>query len=541
MASTVDLRQLSVDRGPSAPRTAKRKSHLLTRYVLPGSLLCGFAGLVAWSASASLLPSTPVTVAPVIVARAEVRQAGLPLFQAAGWVEPRPTPTVVSALAEGVVQRLLVVEGQSIEAGQPLAELIDQDARLALEQSKALQRLREGELAAASAEATAARVAFEQPLELQAALADAESEFARLQKELTNLPFKVRAAAARLELARQDLEGKRQAGEAVAGRSLQRARNEFDAATAALDELRARQPGLEREAAAIEQKRDALQKQLDLRSEETRRLAEALANVQVSEARLKQAQLSVKTAELQLERMTIRSPISGRVLALHSQPGKRLMGLNAASDRDASAVVSLFEPSKLQVRADVRLEDVRQVQPGQPVQIETAAHTEPITGEVLTATSMADIQKNTLQVKVAIHDPPVTLRPDMLVQVTFLAPEGPETKSEGSEDPLRLLIPRQLVDSSESGAAVWVADRVEGRARRRSITLGQAGTEQLVEVVAGLTATDRLISTGSEQLSEGARIRITGEDRSPGSGQSGQPPAVQVQPPAARVGQKTNP
>ena len=63
-------------------------------------------------------------VVPVHVARAEVQQAGTPLFKAAGWVEPRPTPILVAALASGVVERLLVVEDQAVETGQPVAELV---------------------------------------------------------------------------------------------------------------------------------------------------------------------------------------------------------------------------------------------------------------------------------------------------------------------------------------------------------------------------------------------------------------------------------
>ena len=140
--------------------------------------------------------------------------------------------------------------------------------------------------------------------------------------------------------------------------------------------------------------------------------------------------------------MTIRSPIKGRVLSLTSQPGRRLMGINAASERDASTVVTLYDPQQLQVRADVRLEDVPQVQVGQPVQISTAAAKESLAGHVLAMTSQADIQKNTLQVKVAIDQPAVIVRPEMLAQVTFLAPERPDAKPESEQSPLRLARPQ---------------------------------------------------------------------------------------------------
>ena len=76
-----------------------------------------------WSARDSFLPAQDVTVTPVIVSKAEIQQEGTPLFQAAGWVEPRPTPVIVSSLASGMVNEMLVVEGESVEKGQPLATL----------------------------------------------------------------------------------------------------------------------------------------------------------------------------------------------------------------------------------------------------------------------------------------------------------------------------------------------------------------------------------------------------------------------------------
>jgi hypothetical protein len=216
--------------------------------------------------------------------------------------------------------------------------------------------------------------------------------------------------------------------------------------------------------------------------------------------------------------MTVRSPIAGRVLALNAQPGRRLMGLTAASERDASTVVTLYNPKQLQVRADVRLEDVPQVQPGQRVQITTASASGPLTGRVLAMTSQADNQKNTLQVKVAIDDPPLVVKPEMLAQVVFLAPESTAEASEAEREAMRLLIPRELVETGEAGSVVWVADLSAGIARRQTVELGRAGTQELVEVIGGLTAMDKLIVSGREGLRSGERIRVTGEDRSLGTG-----------------------
>src|SRR5262249_60892163 len=110
----------------------------------------------------------PPTVVPVPTPGAGARRgAGTPLFQAAGWVEPRPTPLLVTALAEGVVEQLLVVEGQAVKAGEPVARLVDADARLALDAALADVPLREAELAAARATSVAAQTSVAQPVHLE--------------------------------------------------------------------------------------------------------------------------------------------------------------------------------------------------------------------------------------------------------------------------------------------------------------------------------------------------------------------------------------
>ena len=512
MATTLDLRQLVVDRSSTKAPKKSRRRNLVTRYVIPLGVILGFGSVIVWSARESLLSSKPVTVVPVILTRAEVQQSGTPLFQAAGWIEPRPSPVMVSALAEGVVNQLLVVAGQEVKAGEPVATLVDADARIGRGDAEAALRLKEAELAAVRATFVAAQAQVDRPVHLQAALADAESLLAKVKTELVNLPFVIRAAESRRQFAQQDLEGKKSVGEALAGRLVQRAQSDFDSATAALEELHARKPSLEAEAAALLHKCEALRSQLELKTEETRRLAEAGAGVRSAEARVQQAEFAVQAAKLRMERMTLRAPISGRVLAINTQPGRRVTGLTPASEQDSATVLTIYDPQMLQVRADVRLEDVPHVQPGQPVQIESAVLSQSLTGEVLTATSVADIQKNTLQVKVAIHHPPPVIKPDMLVQATFLAPEKPGDKSERREEPLRLLVPRPLVEASEGGATVWVADRLSGTARRQAVALGKAGTDQLVEVVEGLNAMDKLVAGGREGLKQGERITIAGED-----------------------------
>lgn len=510
----VDLRQLSFERTAPKSSPLKLPRNVFSRYVAPMGLLGAFAGLFVWSARDSFLPAQDITVTPVIVTKAEMQQEGTPLFQAAGWVEPRPTPVIVSSLASGMVNELLVVEGESVEKGQPLATLVDTDAKLTLQQAQASFRLAEADVGSAETALAAAKTVLENPNELRASVADSESLLEETKLTLGNLPYAIDAARNRRKLAAENVDRKEQAGAAIAGRVLREARSELSVAENGLAELEARSPTLEAQVAALERKRAALGQQLELMTEQKRAVSAAEGSLAAAKARRDQAQLAVEVATLNLDRMIIRAPISGRVLTVDARPGKALTGLDPLAVQNSSAVVSLYDPNSLQVRVDVRLEDVPQVIIGQPASIETAALGKAVEGEVLWVTTRADIQKNTLQVKVAITQPPEMITPEMLAQVTFLAPRQATETADSDQEPLRLLIPRVLVAGTDGGSSVWIVDPISGAARRQSIQLGKAGTEDLVEVSQGLDPTAKLIVAGRESLSDGSRVQIVGEDSS---------------------------
>jgi len=507
----VDLTALAIDRRGTPTRLGAGRLRLVTRYLLPLAILAGFAAVAAWAARDFWQPPVPVTVVSVVPVRAERRLEGTPLFQAAGWIEPRPTPIRVPALAPGVVKHLRVVEDQAVEAGQTIAELVDEDARLTLDLSLATARLRETELTQARANLQAAVTRFQSPVHLEAPLAEAEAELAQLNTQLTNLPFERQRAEAAREFAERNYQGKSAARDAVTERVLDQARADLASATALADELGARPQTLAAQRTALVKRCDALRRRLELKADEQQARDVAQAEVAAAAARLEQAQVDVATAKLQLERMTIRAPLAGRVLELVAHPGAVLApGKGHMDTHDGSTVVTLYRPEMLQARVDVRFEDLSRVSVGQSVQIASPAWPQPLAGSVLFLTSSADIQKNTLAVKVAVETPPPVLKPEMLVQVTFLAAAPKEAQT--TEQEQRLYLPADVVHRGDAGAFVWLADRSAGLARRTPVQTGAADREGLIEITDGLNIASRAIASGAQTLSDGTRIRITGEE-----------------------------
>ncbi|MFK7769946.1 MAG: efflux RND transporter periplasmic adaptor subunit [Mariniblastus sp.] len=512
--SEVDLSQLAVDRSQKPAEQLRARRNVLTRYILPTLLIFGFLSLVGWSSRDFIFPPKQVEVIPVLATQSEVRSEGTSLFSAAGWIEPRPTAIRVAALASGVVEQLLVVEDQVVKQGEAVAELIKDDAQLVYDRAIANRQFSEAELERAEVELTAAKTRFNQPVHLQAKLAEADGALAKVKTMLKNLPFETQRAQSRLNFAERDWQRNKSAGTSVSEREIDEARTMYETTKAQLQELKDRESSLRSEETAIGQRREALNVQLQLLADEIEAKDRAEAQVKIAQARLRQMQVAEAESKLQLNRMTIKAPVDGRVYQLVGLPGARVgAGVMTAMDgHDGSSIITMYQPESLQVRVDVRFEDIPKVSLRQPVKIDNAALKKPITGSVLFISSEADIQKNTLQVKVAIDSPPEFFKPEMLLDVTFVAPKQANETVEFNQE-LRLYIPQRLVRDFEGQPFVWLADQSAGVAKRAFVTLGSVGNGGLVEVKEGLDVGSRIVSSGSENLVDGTRIRVTGEDQ----------------------------
>ena len=520
MSSNVDLRELAIDRAPAEGSKRRGRRHLFTRYVLPLALVLGFGALLLWASQSYLFPPKPVTVVPVFSTTAEVQMEGTPLFKASGWIEPRPTPIRVAALAPGVVEELLVVEDQPVKKGEPVAEMVKDDARLTHQRALADLQLREAELNEVKAGLKAAETRLDQPVHLEAALGEAEAALAKIKTELKNLPFALKRAKAEEVAAQSSYDAKVASKGVVAGVKIDLAKRDVDSAAALVQELSDREASLLSEEKALAGRRDALQTQLELLADETKAKEGADAKVKAAQARVEQARVMVAEAKLRLDRMTVVAPVDGRVFRLYAHPGTQVGGgVVHLPGSDGATVVTMYQPEKLQARVDVRFADIPNVSLGQQVEIDNAALPEPLTGRVLFISSEADIQKNTLEVKVEVPPEVEVFKPEMLVDVTFLAPKTDQDKQPPTEQ-MKIYTLQQLIHQGEGGSYVWVADQSDSVAHKVPVKTGQVGSNGLVEITSGLTITSRIISSGTDGLQDGDAIKISGEDAMLATGDS---------------------
>jgi RND family efflux transporter MFP subunit len=444
-----NLEDLRIDAPVPKPRRSQRSSF---PWVL---LLAALAGLV-WYKQAELAPllgrlqpARPVNI--FTVPSAESGPAGS--ITAGGYLEVIPPgPQIVSALIDGRVNSLEVAEGEVVQAGQIVARL---DSTL---------------------------------IEQEARVAAADVELARAQLDLLKAGFR----SEELDRARANLDSADAAlvrAQADEGRMKQLydqgiiSRAEYDAAVSALGQAQA--------------ERAARQSDLNLLAHGQRK-----EDISIAQARLESAQASLGRANTRIAQSVIKTPVSGVVFESYVQPG----GWVSPSESNAhpGAILSVIDPAMIQAWVDINQRDISRISLGQRCELVTDSQPQRrIAAVVERFLPKANLQKNTVQAKLRIEAPPVDLRPEMSVQVTFMPAEA----ADAAPVPAGVLVPKEAVLNDAQGSYVFVLSGSQA-SRRRVETLGEEAGQ--IRVSSGLGPGEQLITT-PQGLSDGAKVSSAGQ------------------------------
>jgi HlyD family secretion protein len=430
-------------------------------WLVPVGLLAAFALLFLALFRDRLLPAATVQTAIVLATAGGEESAtgpssapGSMLFQASGWIEPDPLPVKATALIDGVVDVVHVLEGQAVKQGDPLATLVDADARLALAAAENKHRM----LVSGRASHLVAIDASKKKLENVQAQCIATHT---LEEEAADRHARIK-----------DLKRAVSAAEIVATRlALERAKSACLAAQAMADEAEA----------------------------EVKRLQ---LDTQTKDDEIAAAVVEVDQAKLALSRTRIVAPIDGRVLRLTAAPGQKKMLL--MDDPDSSTIAILYQPEKLQVRVDVPLADAAGLSVGQMANIRCSLLPEKVFhGEVTRITGEADLARNTLQAKVRIIDPIDQLRPEMLCRVEFLG-SASALPGESGGGSLAAWVP----ESAVADGTAWICDPESKRVEKRAVQVSSEKRDGRVRITEGLRPGEHVILS-PKNLREGQRVKPT--------------------------------
>jgi len=200
------------------------------------------------------------------------------------------------------------------------------------------------------------------------------------------------------------------------------------------------------------------------------------------------ARAAYSLAKLTLEESEIRAPFDGVVSARYIKPGN-LIQPNTAAFR-------VTQLDLLHAHIYVPERDIHKLAPGQTAAMALDAWPDRVfSGSILRINPVVDPQTGTVKVTVAMAQGQKELKPGMFGRV--------EIRYDRREQ--ALLVPKDAVLTEDAAQSVFVI--ADGRARRRPIRTGYDDGDHY-EVLEGLKAGDRVVTTGQANLKDDAKVEV---------------------------------
>jgi RND family efflux transporter MFP subunit len=236
----------------------------------------------------------------------------------------------------------------------------------------------------------------------------------------------------------------------------------------------------------------------------------ARATVDSIEARIVALRQQVAVAERQLglqqtelDNTIIRAPFSGVAISKDAQPGEMVSPVSAGGGFTRTGISTIVDMRSLEIEVEVNESYINRVTPKQAVTAVLDAYPDwSIPGKVITTIPAADRQKATVLVRIGFDRLDPRILPDMGIKVTFLRSDE---KQPAAPDRPVALVPRAAIRAEGATSVVFLL-RGEVVERRAVQTAGTDGDR--VEVVAGLTAGDRVVLSPPADLADGAQVVV---------------------------------
>lgn len=220
---------------------------------------------------------------------------------------------------------------------------------------------------------------------------------------------------------------------------------------------------------------------------------------------LAEAEVSVREAQLRLERSRITAPFSGRVASVKVVPGQ-----NA---RPGDELVTVVDLNPIKVEVQVLESEVALLTAGRRAVVAFAAFPgEPFTGRIETINPMVERETRTARVTVVVPNPGGRILPGMYARVSLEARKFPD----------RILVPRAAVLERDRRTMLFVfeGEGSTGLSKWRYVTVGLAN-DSLVEIVQNpetemVEPGEVVLVDGHYTLIHDARVRLVQNVREAG-------------------------
>ncbi len=226
------------------------------------------------------------------------------------------------------------------------------------------------------------------------------------------------------------------------------------------------------------------------------------AKVESSSQQARSAEARIRLVEAQLEYTSIRSPFEGLVISKDAEVGETVAPAIFGGTSTRGSVVTIVDPNSLEVEADINESSIGKITPGLTAEVTLdALPNEKLPAEVRKIIPTADRQKATVKVKVRFKEIDPRILPDMNAKVTFIKQMEQGARTESS----RVTVPKSAIQQRDGKTIVLVFN--DGRALSQAVTVGSELGDR-VEIKQGLAGGETVIVHGTENLTDGTRVRV---------------------------------
>ena len=210
--------------------------------------------------------------------------------------------------------------------------------------------------------------------------------------------------------------------------------------------------------------------------------------VALAEAEVERAKAALALARQKLTKTKIFSPLAGFVRLKRVSKGEFV--------KNGNPLLVIIQSNPIKLRFTMSEKDVGKVKTGQEVSLRVDAFRgREFTGEVRTIFPNLDEKTRTLLVEALVPNSEGTLKPGLFANVTLYTGQAKEA----------VLVPITALLYEEAKVKVFVEE--EGKAREKVVKLGSKYGE-LMEVVEGLQAGEKVVVAGQQNLSEGVKLNV---------------------------------
>lgn len=214
-----------------------------------------------------------------------------------------------------------------------------------------------------------------------------------------------------------------------------------------------------------------------------------LSEMRNTEVRVTNARYDLENANLNLDKMKVRAPFDGVIVALpHYTPQSRVT--------QGSEMVGLMAYARMYMELNLPESAIGYVALNQPVHITHYTLPEDtLQGEISELSPAISTETRTFRGKVLIDNKQFKLRPGMFVKADIVVDKADSV----------IVIPKEVVISRRNRKYVYIVER--NTAILRDIETGLEDDTH-IEVTRGLNENDNLIIRGYETLRENSRVKV---------------------------------